>query len=264
MTMTSIEKPGTTVDKSGIVNKTRIFAGDVRVPLVQVENLLAMIRDRAAVSDSDTHIKMLNDLISVDGGISKTILNPGGDEQLQLSAEGLLVTIDEDEISGSAAGAITIDDISDEFSDWLLVASLRSTRASETVDTLITRVAGDATASRYIAQRVTTAGSGVTGGELVETDARLTAAAEIPAADSPAGSFGLFTIHLTGMNGTDYQVGSVWSLGTLLAASSGNIKYIAGSGIYTQTAVVDELNLLLDHGDFAVGSKWKLYGLKEA
>jgi hypothetical protein len=259
--MTVIDKPGTTLDKSGIVNKTLILAGDVRVPLIGAENLMAVIREMVSVSASDAKIKHLNDAISAGSGIIKTILNPGGDEQLEISTQLALAVIDEDTLVSSAS-AINISGISSDYSDWLLVAALRSTRAASTIDTIIARVEADATAGNYFAQRLKAASTSVGGAELIGTDARLMADAEIPAASSPAGAFGMLTLWLAGVNSAAYGKTAQWQLASPQAQTSGNIRYIAGTGFYNQQAVVDELNLTLDNGDFEAGSSWKLYGVR--
>src|SRR5688572_11574928 len=84
--MTSTPRSGITADLSGLVEHTPADAADVLNPIT---DLLNHVKSGAtAVSADDTHVKHLEDAITVGAGLSMNVLNPGANEQIALTMAG--------------------------------------------------------------------------------------------------------------------------------------------------------------------------------
>lgn len=123
--MTSTAKSGITADVSGLVEQTPADAADVLNPVI---DLLDHIKSGAgAVSADDTHVKHLEDALVAGAGITKTVLNPGADEQIQLAVDmGTLGNLD-----GVIIGATT--PAAGRFTSSALAASTELTIAAGVV-----------------------------------------------------------------------------------------------------------------------------------
>ncbi len=81
----------TNLTTSAIADGTNIDAADVLVPLAEAETAIDEARTTLTVSANDTTTKYLDGAIAVSGDLQKTILNAGGNEQLQLSVTSVPV-----------------------------------------------------------------------------------------------------------------------------------------------------------------------------
>lgn len=98
--MTSTAKSGITANTAGLIDLTTAEAADVLNPLTDLLN--AIKSGRVSVTANDTHVKHLDDAITVGAGLSKSVTSPGGSEGLQIS--GVVMTGDAG--AGGTAGLV--------------------------------------------------------------------------------------------------------------------------------------------------------------
>ena len=74
--MTSVVKTSVTADTTPLLDGETIDAVDVTTPITDL-----ITNDRAgyvSVTDADTHVKKLNDALTVTAGLLKTVTSPAG------------------------------------------------------------------------------------------------------------------------------------------------------------------------------------------
>lgn len=87
--MTSTAKSGITADTSGLVDGTSADASDVLNPIT---DLLDHAKSgRVAVTAADANVKHLNDALTVGSGLTKSTVNGGADEALNLAVDTAVV-----------------------------------------------------------------------------------------------------------------------------------------------------------------------------
>lgn len=79
------------LDLTALVDGQQADASDVTIPLNQAAMAVDRARSMLSVTDNDTHIKPLTDALTVGSGITKSVVNPSGDEQLQLAIDTAIV-----------------------------------------------------------------------------------------------------------------------------------------------------------------------------
>lgn len=85
--MTSVLRTTPTLNTSLIADGQFIDAADVLTPFADVITALIKAQQYVAVTTNDANMKNLNDAIVVTGGVTKTLLNSGADEQLQFGLD---------------------------------------------------------------------------------------------------------------------------------------------------------------------------------
>jgi hypothetical protein len=89
--MTSTIKTGVTMDTTALLDGQTADANDVITPL---DDLLAHVKNgRVSITANDTHVKHLNDALTVSTGLSKAVGSPAGDETLGLSLDSKFVNL---------------------------------------------------------------------------------------------------------------------------------------------------------------------------
>jgi hypothetical protein len=84
-------KSAVTLDTSAIALNESIDPSDVTVPF---DDALDHLRaGRVTISDSDTHVKPLDDAITAGDGIVKTVVNGSGDATIQIATDAKLVAL---------------------------------------------------------------------------------------------------------------------------------------------------------------------------
>jgi hypothetical protein len=94
MTSTPKSSAATDLDLSGLVEGEPANAGDVAVPLTEAETAIDTARSTLSVTANDTHVKNLDDALTVSAPLAKAITSPAGDEKLNLSLNTAALSLD--------------------------------------------------------------------------------------------------------------------------------------------------------------------------
>lgn len=94
MTSTPKASAATDLDLSGLVEGEPANAGDVAVPFTEAESAIDTARSTLSVTDNDTHVKNLDDALTVSAPLAKAITSPAGDEKLNLSLNTAALSLD--------------------------------------------------------------------------------------------------------------------------------------------------------------------------
>lgn len=149
--------------------------------------------------------------------------------------------------------------VPDGYEDLVLVVVARTNTAA-VGEELGVRINGDS-AANYVRNRLLQNGGGVTGQEaLADTEMRLMA---VPAASSPAGSFGVMRAVLPGYGSTSIHKVMVGQSAEAQTYSSSQVYSRTGSSWWKNTAAITSLQIVpVSGGAFVAGSKARLYGVK--
>lgn len=94
MTSTPKASAATDLDLSGLVEGEPANAGDVAVPFTEAESAIDTARSTLSVTANDTHVKNLDDALTVSAPLAKAVTSPAGDEKLNLSLNTAALSLD--------------------------------------------------------------------------------------------------------------------------------------------------------------------------
>jgi hypothetical protein len=257
--MTAITKASVTADTSGLVDGTTVDAADVLNPITDLLNHVK--QGRVSVSATDTHVKHLDDAFQFGAGLQKTILNPGGDERIELKGQTAIVPFT---VLGGSSGPIDLTSIPTWFEHLRLVVGLRTEGAFATQNLAI-RVNGDTTAANYASfSTVLQHSAALTTHEALEG---LTGygrcIAVFPGALAPAGYLGVMYFDFYEYAQTGRPRTCRWQGVVRAGNGSGEIRLTEGWFMWKNTAnAINQLTILSEGGNFAAGSGYGLYGVR--
>jgi len=98
MTSTAKTAAATNLDLSALVEGEPANSTDVSVPFTEAEDAIDSARSTLSVTSNDTHVKNLDDALTVSAPIVKTITSAGGDEKINLALNTAALSLDAGQI----------------------------------------------------------------------------------------------------------------------------------------------------------------------
>lgn len=98
MTSTAKTAAATNLDLSALVEGEPANSTDVSVPFTEAEDAIDGARSTLSVTANDTHVKNLDDALTVSAPLTKTVTSPSGDEKLNLALNAAALSLDAGQI----------------------------------------------------------------------------------------------------------------------------------------------------------------------
>lgn len=98
MTSTAKTAAATDLDLSALVEGEPANSTDVSVPFTEAEDAIDGARTTLSVTANDTHVKNLDDALTVSAPLTKTVTAPGGDEKINLALNAAALSLDAGQI----------------------------------------------------------------------------------------------------------------------------------------------------------------------
>jgi len=158
----------------------------------------------------------------------------------------------------SAAASVTFSAIPGTYTDLVLRASIRGTRASFAFALLYAEFNGD-TATNY--SRIQLSGNGSAAASYINSSQTKTGIGEITASTATANTFNSIEIYIP-----SYTVSQNKPIGTFNAQENNNTTaYIAATaGLWRNTNAITSIKLTPSSDSFDIGSSFFLYGIKNS